>query len=146
MAGRDELLRAYRATRYQVVDDAAGIAVEAVIDARSCATDAMLARHGARSGVFVTAWNPRSRHQGRIANETAQLRLEADLRARGITCLAHRGVGADPAWEPELGVLALDLPVAEALDLILAYGQNALVAIEIGEPAKLVLTDLMPDS
>ena len=107
------LLRAYRATRYQVVaaDDGAPVLAEARVDERSPALDRLLDEHGARSGVFITAWNPRSQPTPRARNEAAQRRLERELRRRDVRFLAHRGTGADPGWEPEQGLLALDLPL-----------------------------------
>ena len=60
--------------------------------------------------------------------------------------LAHRGTGADPGWEPEQGLLALDLPLPQALALAVAFGQNAIVVVEHGQPAVLVVTPLMPEA
>jgi hypothetical protein len=144
MRASPELLEAYLSTRYLVVEDGASGAVEVMVGSRSPAIDAVLARYGARSGVFITAWNPRSRPRPRSVNEADQRRLEADLRARAIDCLPHRGVAADPSWESERGVLALDLSVEDALGLAEAYGQNAVVVVDLGEPARLVLTAHMP--
>ncbi len=138
------LMRAYLGTRYAVVEDPAAGVVEARIGAHSARVDAILERHGARSGIFLTAWNPGSRTRPRPVNEAAQRRLDAELRRRGIVCLPHLGIGDDPAWEPEQGVLALDLPLADALALAEAFGQNALVEVRRGEPARLRLTALMP--
>ena len=140
--GSTELLQAYLATRYIVVEN--GVWTEATIGMRSAAVDAVLARHGARSGVFITAWNPRSQPQQRAVNDAAQQRLEDVLRARRIACLPHLGVGPDPAWESEHGALALDWNLDDAVQVAEAFGQNALVLVEIGQPARLVQTVLMP--
>ena len=142
MGDRNLLLHAYLATTYTVLDD--GSAVGVTIGVVSPEIDAVLRRHGAVSGAFVTAWNPRSQVQPRAVNDAAHARLEAELRRRGIVGLPHSGVGADAAWEPEHGVLALDLPLADAVALAQAYGQNAVVVVELGKPARLVLTSLMP--
>ncbi len=143
-AGFAELVEAYRSTRYRVVSSDDAVEAEAMIDMPSRELDLLLARHGAGCAVFITAWNPRSEAQGRAVNEAAQRRLEHELRLRGTRFLPHVGVGADPAWEAERGVLALDLPPAEALALAVAYGQHAVVAVEPGQPARLLLTELMP--
>ncbi len=66
-----------------------------------------------------------------------------ELTRRGARFLPHVGVGADPAWT-EHGVFVLDLEIADALALAAAYGQNAVVAIARGEPARLLLTSLLP--
>ena len=137
-----ELLQAYLATRYIVVDN--GVGAEATVGVHSVAVDAVLARHGAKSGVFITAWNPRSQPQQRAVNEAAQQRLEDMLRAQAITCLPHLGVGPDLAWESEHGVLALDLNLDRAVEIAEAFGQNALVLVKVGQPARLVRTTLMP--
>ena len=140
-----ELLQAYHATRYQVVDPAAAspVLAEARIGNRSPAVDRLLEGHDAGSGVFITAWNPRSQVVPRASNEAAHRRLERTLQELGIRFLAHLGVGADPTWEPEQGLFALDLPRALALDLAVTFGQNAIVLIAHGQPAELVVTALM---
>jgi hypothetical protein len=53
------LVDAYRATDYVVSDRCNEVVVR--IGERSHQVDALLARFGARSGVFITAWNPFSR-------------------------------------------------------------------------------------
>lgn len=138
------LLGAYLATTYRVVEEGSGTDLGVRVGDRSLEIDALLARHGARSGTFITAWNPRSQPQSSQVNEAAQARLETELRRQGTVCLPHLGVGADPAWTPEQGVLALDLSIADAVVLAEAFGQNAVVTVAIGEPACLVPTSLMP--
>ena len=118
---------------------------EARVGGRSPDIDRLLEGQGARSGVFITAWNPRSQPVPRSRNEAAHQRLEQELRRCGIRFLAHLGVGADPAWEPEQGMFALDLSLAHALELAVAFGQNAIVKVEHGQPAELVATALMPE-
>ena len=146
MPSVSELLRAYHATRYRIVGPAAAspVLAEATIGSRSPGVDRLLADHAAGSGVFITAWNPRSQIVPRAVNEAAHRRLEHALRRLGIRFLAHHGVGADPAWAPEEGLFALDLPRALALDLAVTFGQNAIVLIAHGQPAELVATALMP--
>lgn len=139
-----ELLGAYLATTYRVVEEGSGADLGVRVGDRSPEIEALLARHGARSGTFITGWNPRSQPQSSQVNEAAQARLEAELRRRGIVCLPHRGVGADASWTPEHGVLALDLSITDAVVLAEAFGQNAVVVVAIGEPARLVPTSLMP--
>ena len=76
-------------------------------------------------------------------NDEANDRLEDDLAEAGCVILPHIGVGYDPAWEPEHGFFALDLAEDEAVELATAYGQNALVIVERGRPARLVITPVM---
>ena len=141
------LIRAYRSTSYQVLqpDDHDVVLAKANVGGRSRGIDRLLAGHGCQSGVFITAWNPRSRKRPRQLNDAAHHQLEEELRRRSVRTLPHLGVGADPAWKPEHGLFALDLPLLEALALAVAFGQNAVVLIEHGRPARLVTTELMPE-
>lgn len=141
---RSDLLEAYLGTTYRVVGEGGDDGIGVRVGVPSAEIDALLARHGARSGVFITAWNPRSRPQPPQVNDWAHRRLEDELRRLGTVCLQHLGVGTDPAWEPEHGVLALDLPLADAVALAEAFGQNAVVVVATGQSARLVLTSLMP--
>lgn len=131
-----DLLRAYRATRYGVGDGGAF----ATIDARSPAIDAVLDAHGARSGVFVTAWNPGSSPSDPAANRAAHARLTADL--AGWRHLPHVGEG-EGDWREE-GLFVLDLPETTAVDVARRHGQVAIVIVRRGEPARLVLTGVPP--
>jgi hypothetical protein len=137
-----ELIAAYHATGYRVVDDAGVLLAESRIGQPSASVDRLLAAHGARSAVFITAWNPRSVARSARDNQAAHDRLVADLADRGARFLPHIGVGADPAWA-EHGAFVLDFATADALALALAYEQNAIVVAARGEPARLVLTLLM---
>lgn len=137
------LLREYERTQYVVLDDL-GVARAAVgIGETSEQIDAVLADYGAGGGVFITGWNPRSEPLEQDANDEANDRLEADLGEAGSVILPHIGVGYDPEWEPEHGFFALDLAETEAVELATAYGQNAIVVIERGGPARLVVTPVM---
>jgi hypothetical protein len=138
-----ELLREYERTRYVVLDDL-GVGRAAVgVGESSDDIDAILAEYGASSGVFITAWNPRSEPVDQDTNDEANDRLEADLDEAGSVILPHIGVGYDPEWEPEHGFFALDLSEADAVELATAYGQNAVVIAGRGLPARLVITPVM---
>jgi hypothetical protein len=100
----------------------------------------VLGEHGASSGVFITAWNPRSVPTSDATNATAHERLAADLAAAGVATLPQMGVGDDPSWAPEHGLLALDLAEDDAIRIGATYGQNAVVVVEAGRPARLALT------
>ena len=106
----DELLAAYRGTRYAVLDVDGGSLAEAVIGRHRPDVDMVLAAHGAVSGVFMTAWNPRSIPTDDTANAEAHARMSALLAGRGYTTLPHAGFGEDPAWRAEHGFFVLDLP------------------------------------
>jgi hypothetical protein len=133
------LLVAYRGTSYRVVDGQGRVLAEARVDRVSPSIDALLAEHGARRGVFLTAWNPSSVAQSAAANHEAHARLLGELDRRGVRYLPHVGVGADPSWSED-GVFALALPADQAAALAAAHGQNAIVVVAVGEPAALIFT------
>lgn len=138
----DQLLREYERTRYVVLDDLGIARADVGIGEASADIDAILADYGAASGVFITGWNPRSEPLDQDSNDDANGQLEDDLDEAGSVILPHIGVGYDPEWEPEHGFFALDLAEADAVELATAYGQNAIVIIERGLPARLVLTPI----
>ena len=137
-----DLIAAYHGTDYQVLDRHGAVLGAIRVGEASPEIDGVLAAQGAASGLFITGWNPRSAPIEHALNEAAHQRLEGELRARGVRFLPHRGVGADPSWSEE-GLFALDLSIDQAMELALAFEQNAIVAVRIGEPARLRLTSLL---
>jgi Protein of unknown function (DUF3293) len=123
------LLRAFRATRYE----ADGIDVR--IGRRSIEMDAWLSGMGARTGGFITAWNPLSRRMPEGWNQRMQHRLAERLRrhaavpARGVL---HR-------WH-EAHLLTAAHP-ARLLRLARSFRQRGVVVIRRDQPARLMLLD-----
>jgi hypothetical protein len=123
------LLRAYRASDYSV-----GVVVVR-IGRRSAAMDALLARLGARTSVFVTAWNPLSRRMPVGWNKRMQRRLSERLR-RYVSLPAS---GSLRRWsEAHLLVVADARPV---MRLARIFRQRGLVVLARHQPARLVLLD-----
>ena len=102
--------------------------------------DRLLEGQGARSGVFITAWNPRSQP---VPRSETKPRISGSSRSSADAAFGSWRISAwgHPAWEPEQGMFALDLSLAHALELAVAFGQNAIVKVEHGQPAELVATD-----
>src|SRR3546814_3969867 len=75
---------------------------------RSQPMDELLSRLSATSGIFITAWNPRSEIRPEDENREAAQRLQSAIGRRGLSALPHCGFGADPAWQPEEGLFVLD--------------------------------------
>ena len=132
------MLAAYRATDYQVWDDGRWLSVR--LGRAAPAVERLLHRLGARTGAFVTAWNPRSHPTAPAENAAAATALAAEIATRGLRALPHRGVGDDPVWPAEEGWFILDLDEAAARALAEAHGQNAIVWIEPGAAPRLVET------
>ena len=137
----DALLEAYRTTRFVAYDDDRQVA--ATIGEQVPEMDALLHRLAARSGVFITAWNPRSIVQPPEINAAAAARLAARVAAEGFRALPHRGISADPAWHPEEGLFVLDIDFDYAVAMAADFGQNAITAVALGQPAILLFTPLM---
>jgi len=119
------LLRAYRQTRYE----AAGILI--FVGRRSSAMDALMRQHGARAGVFVTAWNPHSRLMPIGWNHRRQRALLTRLRRR----IAIQAEGRWRRWQ-EAHVLVLAEP-AMVTHLAHSFRQNAVVVVRHGRETAL---------
>ncbi|MCB4821861.1 DUF3293 domain-containing protein [Roseicella aerolata] len=121
------LAAAYAASAYE----AAGAVAR--VGRRSTAVDALLRRLGARQGSFVTAWNPFSRRMPRGWND----RMQARLRGAARRLPAAEGWGGTPGWRERHLLLAAD-PRRIAV-LARRFRQNAILAVQAGRPARLVL-------
>jgi hypothetical protein len=121
------LLRAWRATDY-VVDT-----VPVRIGRRSAAMDALLARTGARTGVFVTAWNPLARAMPAGWNRRMQRRLSERLR-RYVSLQAS---GSLRRWHEAHLFVASDIrPIVRLARL---FRQRGVVLVMRRQRARLVL-------
>ena len=119
------LLRAYRATRYE----ADGVTV--FVAHRSPAMDALLRRHGARVGVFVTAWNPMSRRMP--AGWNVRMQRALGERLRRVTVLPAEG--AWRGWR-EAHLLVLGDPIRVRV-LARLFRQQAVLVVRVGHATKL---------
>jgi hypothetical protein len=142
----DDLLLEYENTRYQVLTVDGELVAEAVIGRSSDQIDQLLADHDATSGVFITAWNPRSEITDAEQNRQANRRMRAELVDAGMIPLPHRGVGVDPSWEPEEGFFVVGMTEDDAVPVAEAYGQFGFVVVPRGDVARLVLTRVMRDA
>jgi hypothetical protein len=120
-------LRAYRLTRYE----AAGVHVH--IGRRSKAADRLLRAHGARSAVFITAYNPFSRVMPPEWNQRMQTRLRHGLGRRQVLS----GRGTLGRWS-EAHVLVFGDP-RPILRLARLYRQNGIVIVRHLQAARLVI-------
>jgi hypothetical protein len=105
----------------------------------SAMLDALMDEEGAETAAYLTAANPRGELQDRRENELNCVALHQLLADAGYVCLL--GEGRDPAgdWPPEPSVLAIGISRHEASVIGRSYEQNAIVFIERGKPAELVL-------
>jgi hypothetical protein len=88
-------------------------------------------------GAVVTASNPGSRRMAPAFNARAGDELAAWIKARDLVAWPSVSEPEDPDWV-EPGWLISGLDLAAAVALAAQFGQNALVWIAPGEPARLV--------
>jgi Protein of unknown function (DUF3293) len=131
------LVSAYRATDY--VAHGNGWAVVIRIGHHSLVADRLLARMQARSGAFITAWNPFSKELSSQANEHWGRDLKRYLSVRGFAFAEGDGRGRTEDWPPEPSILAFGISRAEASAIGRRYRQNAVVYVPQGRPAELVM-------
>jgi hypothetical protein len=135
-AERERLARAYRATTYRVYLRQ-GAHIDLHPGRRSAELDRLLARLGARSWAFITAWNPGSRAMPAWRNAHRQRALLAMLHAQRRQVLAGAGIPATAGWAPEESLLVANLSSGSARKLARRFGQNALLMGRRGGPVRL---------
>lgn len=136
----DDLMSAYRATRYVIRPHACTGGMEQVLRAGALhpALDRALAAKGHKEWAFITAWNPGSQRRDKSENKRAQDQLLSQLVAGGWTVVDAVGQSDDGGWsEPSFFIPGM--PRAEAERFGCAYGQVAVLAGRTGAPADLVL-------
>jgi hypothetical protein len=120
---RSNLLRAYRETHYR----ACGVTV------RIGRRESVLSALGSRCGGFITAWNPASRRLPEWVNRRRQQSLAGCLRR-------FRWVPAESGlrrWREVQMLVAADPRVLAVVGR--RFGQNAIVALRLNQPARLIL-------
>ena len=102
------------------------------IGRRSPAMDALLAAHGVREGVLVTAWNPGGRRRPAALNRLSAARL--DERLRRFRTLP--GVNGELRWREESLLVLGAGRRAERLGRL--FGQRAVVLLRRGQRARIL--------
>ena len=124
---RPALLKAYRATRFEV----AGMEIR--VGRRCPAMDRLLQSFDVREAVFITAWNPLSRVMPPGWNHRMQVRLA--LAARRRPALAGRGSWR--GWTEAHLIVFGDARPSQSLAR--RFRQNGIVTVRLRQPARLVV-------
>ena len=121
----EELIAAFRATRYEV--QLPGQRAQLQVDTASETLRHWMKAQGHSCAALLTAHNPEARHRDAKVNHAAQQRLHGLLRERGL--VFHTGCNVDPQqhWPAEDSVLVADLPLQQALMLAAQFGQLAIL-------------------
>jgi hypothetical protein len=101
------LIDAYNATDYVAIFAKRETVIR--VGQHNPEVERLLAFFGVRGASFVTAWNPFSKNVGRIANATADRRLCAWVRRRGLRWIEGFGRGTIGNWPPEKSALVFGL-------------------------------------
>lgn len=133
----DDLRAAYRAAVYEI-DTGGGAAVEARIGRPCDALETLLRERGARTGVFITAYNPHSRRLGAAENTDAHRALLDAVAGLGNDFLPSRGRDPHGTWPAEPGLFIFDLKQADADALARRFDQYAYVRVTAGRAPELV--------
>ena len=129
----NELLEAYRNTRFTVFSPAITIRIGEISEA----LEELLKEKGIHEWAYITSVNPYSRIHTDEENEKLFNDLKEDVKE--YPNFLGEGVGTDPQWQPEISLLILDIRRAEAERLGRKYGQNAIVLGVAGKEAELIL-------
>ncbi len=141
---KERLLQAYRKTSF-FADTRVG-RLELRIGSLCPRLEELLANLGARSWVYLTAFNPRSERLSDEENQNRHRRLVERVERLGFSAFPGEGVGDDGTWPPERSLLVLGVDRRQAIDLGREFGQLAIVFGEFGSPPALIQTwrDLSP--
>jgi hypothetical protein len=131
------LVLAYRATDYVAHSDSRVFMIR--IGHHSLVIDGLLTRMNAKSGAFITAWNPFSKSLNLGPNEFWNRDLKRYLIGRGFSFVDGEGRGRTGDWSPEPSIFAFGISRMEASAIGRRYRQNAIVYVPLGRPAELVM-------
>jgi uncharacterized protein DUF3293 len=100
--------------------------------------DQLLRNRQASEWAYVTAFNPGSRVIPDEMNRARHQELCVAVRALRVHVLEGHGAGIDGDWPLEISLLVVGITLDHARALGRQFGQLAIVAGRVGEPARLV--------
>jgi hypothetical protein len=130
-----ETLTAYCRTSYRADTDSGSFVLR--VGRRHPEFDGWLRSGGYDRWALLTAWNPRSTVLTPEQNAARHARLIARIDDLKLPRFPSQGLGDDPAWPPEEGLLIVGIDSRQALALAAEFEQHAIVAGRGGEPAEL---------
>ncbi len=133
---RPDLARAYENADYVVFGEPP---IVLRIGKTSPELDALLQKAGKAGAAFITAANPLGMPTDAATNQAAVQALLESLAGTDFTCYGGEGCDPDHLWTPEPSLLVVGIGRADAQALGRRLRQNALVFIEKGKAAELVV-------
>jgi Protein of unknown function (DUF3293) len=135
MAIPKQLFLAYCNATYRV--DMPDGALDIRIGESSERIDTLLKQQAAQRWAFVTAQNPRSQRT-EVENEQRRQALKRRVTEMGFVYFEGRGISPANDWPAESSLLIIGIPAAVAGLLGRSFEQFAIVAGELGAPARLL--------
>ena len=129
----NDLLEAYKNTKYKVFQD--DIVIE--IDKLNDKLKELLNKYNSTEWAFITAFNPYSKALNQDENIERHNELK-ELTNSYIIFEGH-GVGEDPTWEPELSLFIIGISKVEASKIGKKFEQNAIVYGELNNSPELII-------
>jgi Protein of unknown function (DUF3293) len=122
---------------YVVLSDNQTLSVR--VGFHSLFVDGLLASKKAKSGSFITAWNPFSKSQSAGINAYRNRELKNYVSTHGFRFVAGEGRGEIGEWPPEPSIFAFGRSRAQASAIGRRFRQNAIVHVTQGRPAELIM-------
>jgi len=138
------LERAYLNTQYFVFFSG-GTYVVKISEPLVKEVSALLEKTRTRSGVILTAWNPRSNKTSAIENKEQNNALSRRLIKNNFIYYDALGKGQDSSWPAEESFFIVDISKEKAESLALEYKQNAYIWLQPSKPAELIFTAIWND-
>lgn len=139
-----ETAASYQAANYYVEDTAVDKTYAVRIGETAPEVARILARHGAETGLIITAWNPHSRELPLHENESRNRALLSDPLVANDAVVVYPSFGGDDfdgdnkeTWREE-GFFLTNIDCLAAQSLCEKYQQNAGVIVDRRYPAQLV--------
>lgn len=133
-----ELESAFRRTHYRVLASSSELLLR--VDQHEPALATVLHANEAHCAALLTAFNPGGRRQAPFHNRRSQQRLQRELQCRGYTTIEGRNEDPRGRWPVEPSMLALGLPLVQARQLAVRYGQLAFLWMDESGTPRLIET------
>ena len=129
----NDLLEAYKNTKYKVFQD--DIVIE--IDKLNDKLKELLNKYNSTEWAFITAFNPYSKVL--TQDENIERHNELKVLTNSYIIFEGHGVGEDPTWEPELSLLIIGITKEDAIFIGNKFEQNAIVIGKVNSAPELLI-------
>lgn len=102
--------------------------------------NALLEKTKNKSGIILTAWNPRGAKTSIVNNKKNNIELSNELKNNNFIYYNALGKSNDVSWVSEESFFILDVNKEQAELLAVKYQQNAYLWLEKNKPAALIFS------